>query len=207
MSITLIIIIVTSLISFLCFNDKNLFDKLKHYPVAEKKYKEYYRWLTSGFLHGDIMHLAINMFVLYSFGTQVENEFIFQFGRMGGSILFIGTYLLVIIMADITSYYKHINNPTYSSIGASGGVSGILFIFILMRPWSMLGLYGIIPVPAIIFGVLYLWYESWADKNKQDNIGHDAHFFGAIAGILIAVISRPAIIIEFFHSLTNDFPF
>ncbi|MBK9734608.1 MAG: rhomboid family intramembrane serine protease [Saprospiraceae bacterium] len=207
MSITLIIIIVTSLISFLCFNDKNLFDKLKHYPVAEKKYKEYYRWLTSGFLHGDIMHLAINMFVLYSFGTQVENEFIFQFGRMGGSILFIGTYLLVIIMADITSYYKHINNPTYSSIGASGGVSGILFIFILMRPWSMLGLYGIIPVPAIIFGILYLWYESWADKNKQDNIGHDAHFFGAIAGILIAVISRPAIIIEFFHSLTNDFPF
>ncbi|HMU05888.1 MAG TPA: hypothetical protein PJ990_19775, partial [Saprospiraceae bacterium] len=74
-------------------------------------------------------------------------------------------------------------------------------------PWNMLGLYAIIPVPAIIFGVLYLWYESWAAKNQNDNIGHDAHFFGAIAGIMIAVVSRPAILPEFLRSLIENFPF
>jgi len=206
MSLTLIVVVATCIISILSFNNRSLFDKLKHYPSIEHQRKEYYRWLTSGFVHGDYMHLIINMFVFHSFGTALEKYYIFHFDMIGGSILFIATYLLTIILANIPTFFKHENNPYYTAIGASGGVSGILFIYILIYPWNMLGLYAIIPVPAIIFGVLYLWYESWAAKNQNDNIGHDAHFFGAIAGIIIAIVSRPAILPEFFTSLVDNFP-
>ncbi|MFZ1581027.1 MAG: rhomboid family intramembrane serine protease, partial [Saprospiraceae bacterium] len=99
------------------------------------------------------------------------------------------------------------DNAYFSSVGASGGVSGILFIYILLYPWNMLGLFAIIPVPAIVFGVLYLWYSTWASKNQNTNIDHDAHFYGAIAGLLIAIVSRPAVFSEFINSLINDFPF
>ncbi|MBC7885066.1 MAG: rhomboid family intramembrane serine protease [Saprospiraceae bacterium] len=206
MSITIILLLVTCAVSILCFNNVNLFDRLKHYPYQEHQNGEYYRWLTSGFVHGDYMHLIINMFVFHSFGTAVEQHFIGQFGDVGGKILFLGTYLLVIVLADIPTYFKQQENRYYTAVGASGGVSGILFIYILMYPWNMLGLYAIIPVPAIIFGVLYLWYESWAAKNQNDHIGHDAHFYGAIAGIMIAIISRPAIAVEFVNKLYYEFP-
>lgn len=207
MSLTIVILVITCVVSFLAFNNRTMFDKLKHYPAAEHQRKEYYRWLTSGFLHGDYMHLIINMFVFHSFGTALEQYYTYHFGMIGGSILFGVTYLLTIILANIPTYFKYENNPYYTAIGASGGVSGILFIYILIYPWNMLGLYAIIPVPAIIFGVLYLWYESWAAKNQNDNIGHDAHFFGAIAGIMIAIVSRPAILPEFLRSLIENFPF
>ena len=207
MSLTIIILVITCIVSFLAFNNRTMFDKLKHYPAVEHQRKEYYRWLTSGFLHGDYMHLIINMFVFHSFGTALEQYYTYHFGMIGGSILFGVTYLLTIILANIPTYYKHENNPYYTAIGASGGVSGILFIYILIYPWKNIYLYFSIGVPAIIFGVLYLWYESWAAKNQNDNIGHDAHFFGAIAGIMIAVVSRPAILPEFLRSLIENFPF
>lgn len=206
MNLTLIIVIFTCIVSILCFNNRRLFDSLKHYPIAESRNNQYYRWLSSGFVHGDYIHLFINMFVLHEFGKTVENYLIKNFGLIGGSILFVVSYVLIIIMSDIPTYYKHINNAYFSSVGASGGVSGIIFIYILLYPWNMLGLYMIIPVPAIIFGVLYLWYSTWASKNQNSNIDHEAHFYGAIAGVLIAVVTRPVIMIEFLDKLTNQFP-
>jgi len=206
MSITLGIVIFTVIISIMCFNNMNLFNALKHYPVEEYNKGQYYRWLTSGFVHGDFLHLFINMFVFHEFGRYVEANFIENFGLTTGSIIYLTTYILIIIMGDIPTYYKNKENPYFASVGASGGVSGILFIFILLNPWSMLGLFFIIPIPAIIFGVLYLWYSTWAAKNQQGNIDHEAHFYGAIAGIVIAIISRPAIFNEFLFSLLNDFP-
>ena len=77
MSITLILVIITCLISIACFNNKSLFDRLKHFPIAENKNREYYRWLTSGFVHGDFIHLFVNMFVLHEFGRAVENDITF----------------------------------------------------------------------------------------------------------------------------------
>jgi len=206
MSVTLILVIVTCLISIICLNNKSLFDLLKHYPIAENRNKEYYRWLTSGFVHGDFIHLFVNMFVLYEFGRTVENNMIIHFGITGGKILFLFTYLLIIIMGDVPTYYKHKENAYFASVGASGGVSGIIFIFILLHPWSLLGLFAIIPIPAILFGVLYLWYSTWASKNQNDIIDHEAHFYGAIAGLLIAIISRPTIAQEFLTKLVQDFP-
>ncbi len=207
MSVTLIIVIITCLVSIACFNNETLFNELKHYPIAEDRKSQYYRWLTSGFVHGDFMHLFINMFVLHEFGKTVEGYLIYHFGQTGGSILFLVTYILILIMGDIPTYFKHKDNAYFSSVGASGGVSGILFIYILLYPWNMLGLFAIIPVPAIVFGVLYLWYSTWASKNQNTNIDHDAHFYGAIAGVLVAIVSRPAVFSEFINSLINDFPF
>lgn len=206
MSVTLILVIITCLISLACFNNKTLFDLLKHLPYTESRHKQYYRWLTSGFVHGDFMHLFINMFVLHEFGNTIERYLNFHFGATGGSILYVVTYLLIIIMGDIPTYYKHKDNPYFASVGASGGVSGIIFIFILLNPWNMLGLYMIIPVPAIIFGVLYLWYSTWASKNQNSNIDHEAHFYGAVAGVALAIVTRPAIISEFIEKLIHQFP-
>lgn len=205
-SMTLILVIITVIISLLAFQNPNIFHALKHVPAIEQRQKEYYRWLTSGFLHGDIMHLFLNMFVLYEFGRFVEEFFIWQISPQFGRILFLIVYLLMIVMADIPTYYKHKNNPYFASVGASGAVSGIIFMFIVLNPWSMLGLFAIIPIPAIIFGALYLWYSSWASKNSHDLIDHDAHFFGAIAGIAILISLKPGVVNLFLNELITGFP-
>lgn len=206
-SITIIIIIFTCLVSYQGFNKYAFIDKLKHSPSLEFSLKEYYRLLTSGFIHADWTHLIINMFVLYSFGEFIEGYIVSEFGKAGGGVIFLILYLLNIILANIPTYIKHKNNPGFSSIGASGAVSGIIFIFILLRPWSMLSLFFIIPVPAIIAGVGYLIYSSWAANKEQGRLDHSAHFAGAISGMMMIIILRKEIIIDFFHRLITDFPF
>lgn len=191
MNITLLIIIITCIVSFICFENRRMFDQLKHHPVSESKNGEWYRMISSGFLHADYFHLGINMYVLYGFGTAVENEFLHHYGEVMGRFIYLLLYIVMIVLADIPSFLKHKNNYGYSAIGASGAVSGILFIFILFSPWSTLRLYFAIPIPAIVFGVLYLLYSSWASKNAKDNIGHDAHFYGAVAGMVLASILLP----------------
>lgn len=206
MSATLILVIITCLVSILCFYDRNLFDQLKHHPSTENKNGQYYRWLTSGFVHGDYMHLFINMFVLHEFGSLVESYLVYHFGSPFGIILYVLTYLLIVVMGDIPTYYKHKENYYFSSVGASGGVSGIIFTYILLFPWNNLYLFAIVPLPAIVFGVLYLWYSTWASKNQNDMIDHEAHFYGAVAGILIAIVTRPEIMSEFMAKLIQEFP-
>jgi membrane associated rhomboid family serine protease len=180
MTITLILIIVTALISWQAFSNRDMFYKLMHHPYQEMRDKQYYRWFTSIFLHGSTMHLFINMFVLYQFGTIVEQYFLSLFGEMMGRLNFLLLYLLSGIFADIPTYFKHKNNQMFSSVGASGAVSGILFAYVIFDPWAMLLLFFIIPVPAIIAAVLYLVYSSYASRKGGDNIDHDAHFYGAV---------------------------
>lgn len=206
LNITTILTIATVVVSLICFNNSSIFNKLKHYPLIEYKDKSYFRWLTSGFVHGDYLHLGVNMFVFYQFGTIVEEYFYASFNGNVGSILYIFIYLATIIMANIPTYYKQKHNGYFSSVGASGGVSGIVFIYIMLQPWSLLGLFAIIPIPAIIFGILYLWYSTWSAKNQNDNIDHEAHFYGAIAGILLAIITTPNILNIFLSQLVNTFP-
>ncbi len=207
LSVTLIIVIITCLVSIPAFTNRQLFDQFKHHPYTEKREKQYYRWLTSGFLHGSWMHLGFNMYVLYGFGGSVEMEFQSSFGSTLGSVLFLLMYLFTIILAATPTYFKHLNNSNYSAIGASGGVSGVLFAFILFDPWnSIIFIFLPIPIPAIVFGILYLAYESWAAKNSRDNIGHDAHFWGAIAGFLITIAFKPTIFLDFVNELVEGFP-
>lgn len=207
-SITLVIIVITGLVSYQSFEKRALFEKLKHYPVAEKKNKEYYRFLSSGFVHGSWGHLIINMYVLYMFGEAIEYQFSNIFGSMG-RILFIIFYLSAIVVADIPTYIKHQNNPGFASIGASGAVAAIVFAFIMFNPWNQLVIIFIpfLPFPAILGGIAYLIYTSWASKNKSDHIDHSAHFAGAIYGMLFLIIMKPALLTQFVDKIMNGLPF
>ncbi len=208
MSLTILIIIFTCLLSYSCFENTTLFNKLCHYPYEEKRDKEYFRLLTSGFLHGSWIHLGINMFVLYQFGSYVEGEFRQNlFGDTLGSVFYIGIYLLTIIIADIPTMMKHKDNPTFRSVGASGAVSGIMFIVMLLQPWSKIYLYGIIPIYNIFGGILYLAYSTYASKNSTDNIDHEAHYFGAITGMILLIALKPSIYMEFIHKVLHESPF
>ncbi len=205
-SITLIIIIFTSLISYQGFSRYEFIDRLKHSPSREANANEYYRMLTSGFVHADWTHLLVNMFVLYSFGEYIESYIVAQFGNPLGKIIFVLLYLLNIILANIPTAIRHRNNPSFSSIGASGAVSGIVFIFILLNPWATLSLFFIIPVPAIIAGVGYLIYSSWAANKGHGRLDHSAHFAGALAGMLMMIALRFEVLTEFVQRLVADFP-
>lgn len=204
-SITLAIVIITGLLSYRAFNDRALFNSLKHYPVIEHQNKEYYRMLSSGFIHGSWLHLLINLYVLYEFGRTVETMYMGIFGEAIGRFLFLLMYLLTIIAADLPTFFKHQNNPSYSAIGASGGVSGIVFVYILFFPWATLALYGIIPFPAIVGGIAYLIYSSWASQKRNDGIDHSAHFYGALFGVVFTLALKPSLAINFVQQLMSKF--
>ena len=190
MSITLGLVLVTVLVSYQAFSNRKMFDSLKHHPVTEHGDKQYYRLLSSGFLHGSMNHLLINGFVLYMFGEYIESTFTNLFGAMG-PVLFILLYLTAIIAGNLPSFFKHKNNPRYSAIGASGATSALVLIYCLLNPW---GWFIYPPVPAIVFAIGYLVYSSYADRtNKADGIGHSAHLYGALWGILFFVVAAPEI--------------
>lgn len=207
-SVTLVLIIVTAFISWQAFSKRDLFLKFMHFPYEEHRDKEFYRWVTSVFLHGSWMHLAINMFVLWSFGTFIESAFVEIFGSPMGRINFLALYLLSGIFADIPTYLKHKNNQSFSSVGASGATSGIMFAFALLLPWEMIYLFGIIPIPAILAAVLYLIYSSYASRQEAGSrIDHEAHFWGAVFGFIFTIILKPELFSRFLNELINGFPF
>ncbi len=181
-------LILISIISFLGLQDYRIIETFRHYPYEEVRNKSFYRWLTCGFVHGGVMHLLLNLFVLWQFGFVVENLYISKFGLVQGRMTYLTAYLLILILSCIPSYIKQRNNSRYASIGASGAISGILFIYIRYFPWNTLLIYGIVPMPALLMGVLYVIYSWWAAKNSNDGIDHDAHYYGALIGILLAFI-------------------
>jgi len=173
---TNIIVAITVAISMFLMQSREGKFALIFHPVTIKQYKQYHRFLTSGFIHGDGLHLAINMFVLWSFGNAIESYYypaVFE-----GSILIKLAILYFggIIAASIPSYFRHQNDSSYMALGASGGVSAVVFACILFAPWQNLYLYGVLPIPQILGGVGYLYYSWYKDKNSNDNIGHMAHF-------------------------------
>ncbi len=206
MSLTLIIVIFTSLISYQALNNANLFHSLKHHPYAEHRQGQLYRMVTSGFVHGDLTHLFVNMFVLWNFGEYIEAQFVNHYGLINGRMLFLTAYLAIILLADIPSFISQKDNYGYSAVGASGGTSGIIMMFILLNPWSMLYLFFAIPIPAIIVGVGYLWYSTWASKNQDDRIDHSAHLWGAVAGIVLGLILLPFTLQRFLDKIV-EIPF
>lgn len=188
MCISLIISI--ALISIMAFNNRSLYEQCKHYPYIEKLQGSYYRWFTCGFLHADWMHLLLNLFVLWQFGFAIESIYKAQFGFLIGGVIFLIVYILILVFSSAPTYFKHKNNPSYASIGASGAISGILFIYILYYPFRLLYLFGIIPLPGIAMAILYLVYSRWASKNAADHIDHDAHYYGAVIGLGLGLIIK-----------------
>ncbi len=206
MTVTIVLLVITCIVSYFALQDRSLFDRLKHWPFQEHRAKEFYRFVSSGFVHGSWIHLGINMFVLYEFGRTIEKTFVYYFGPTMGMVNFLMLYILTIIFADIPTYLKHKDNPHYASIGASGAVSGIVFVYILLAPWTKLYLYGIIPLYSIIGGLAYLAYSSWASNNRNDGIDHDAHFYGAVFGVLFTLALKPDLFNMFMDRLINNAP-
>lgn len=204
MSINIIIIFSIAAVSFLGFSNHILFSKFLFKPYSILKNKEWYRFISSAWLHADYMHLLVNLFVLYSFGNYLE-YFLNVYYEEQSLVLYLFLFLGSIVISHIPSYVKHKSNYNYEAVGASGGVSGILFAYILINPLSMLELYLFIPIPAIVFGILYLWYSYYMSKKNIDNIGHEAHIYGALGGMMLITIIKPEIWVSFFNQLFKNF--
>ncbi|MBP8724446.1 MAG: rhomboid family intramembrane serine protease [Saprospiraceae bacterium] len=189
-SMTLALVLANIAVYVMTSANESIFNASKHYPYLEKRDKSYYRWITSGFLHANLLHLGLNLIVLYQFGGTVETVFKSLFGFFTGGIVFLGCYFVILLMSGLPTFLKFRNNPNYSSVGASGAVSGILFIYTVYFPMNLLYILGLVPIPAILFGGLYLFYSKWASSRSEDHIDHDAHYYGAVAGLLIGAIIR-----------------
>lgn len=194
MSITIIIIAITVAASFIAWSRTDLYEKWLMIPYRIKHDKEFYRFITSGFIHSGYVHLAFNMLSFYFFGRILEVYL--------GAVPFVALYILGIIVSDIPTYLKYHNHSYYRSLGASGGVSAIIFSFILFDPLAPLRLF-FIPITAFIFAILYLIYSYYQAKNASDNINHDAHFYGAVFGLLFTAAIHPPLVTHFFSEISN----
>ena len=197
---TYLIIIVTVIVSIACFSNENLFRRLAYSPYRIIHYREWHRIITHGFVHADWMHLIVNMFTFLSFGVYVEK----WFASMGfGNASFLLLYFGGMIAASLYDLWKYRNNQYYSSIGASGAVSAVLFTAIFLDPWSKILLFAVIPIPGIIFGLLYLFYCQYMAKRGEGNINHNAHFYGAVYGFVFPVLMEPDLFHVFIQQLLD----
>ena len=198
LSITIVIVAVTVLVSWRAFNDRALLERLILWPPAVERRKQYDRLLGYGFVHADWMHLIFNMITLWSFGTAVERVFS-EWITPVGYVLF---YLSAIVVSILPTYITHRNDANYRSLGASGGVSAVLFAFILFDPWSTLIIFPIpVPIPAFLFAILYVGYSIWMDRRGRDNVYHSAHLWGAAYGLLFTVLLEPKVLAHFTQTL------
>ena len=171
------------------------------YDITQKG--QYYRLITSGFLHADWSHLLFNMISLYFFGGFIEQVFGLLFGAQG-PIYLIGFYLVAILVSDIPTLLKHRNDRNYNSLGASGGVSAILFAAILFRPLTPISLFFIpIGIPGFIFGGLYLAYSYYEARRGLGAVNHDAHFYGALFGVLFMIAVYPPVLPQFIEQIAG----
>ncbi|ELR71363.1 Rhomboid family protein [Fulvivirga imtechensis AK7] len=200
MSVTLILVIITVLTSLYAWQKQDILRKWIFNPYSVNKYKQYYRFVTSGFIHNDFIHLLFNMLVLWMFGEQVEYVFTALYGTTG-TVLFVALYILGIIVSDIPTYLKHKDHAYYNALGASGGVSSVLFSFILFDPAQKLYLYGILGLPGIVWAALYVLYSAYMGKREGDNINHDAHLYGGLFGIAFTILIYPKVIMHFIEQL------
>lgn len=189
MSLVLIIAIITIGVSLQANQNIVLKEKLLLYPYRIHHDKEYYRIFSHMFVHGDLMHLAFNMISLYSLGTMFELQLKDFLGESNGAIHFFILYFLGGILASVYSVFKNQNNPSYRSLGASGAVSAVIFASIIWNPSMQLGLMFIpIPIPAFLFGPIYLAIEYYAMRRGGTGIAHDAHLGGALFGIIYVLL-------------------
>jgi membrane associated rhomboid family serine protease len=183
--ISLILILVNCFVSWKGFNDRNFYERYEFSIEKVKIYKQYYRLITSGFLHVNWMHLIFNMLALYFFSSSVELYF--------GPLQFLLIYFASLIGGDLLSLFIHRYDSAYASVGASGAVNGIIFASIAVFPGMKMGLFFIpVSIPAWIFGLAYVAYSIYGIRSRRDNVGHESHLAGALIGMLLAVAMFPA---------------
>ena len=184
---TIGIIAANVLVSLRGFNEQSFFERYK-FGVGPIRAGQRERMLTSGFLHVDFSHLFLNMLTLYFFADVVINWF--------GPSKFLIIYFISLIAGSLLALFFHKDEPYYSAVGASGAVTGILYAAILLQPDMDLFIMFIpIPIPAYILGIAYMLYSIYGMKNRLGNIGHTAHFGGAVGGYVVTLLFRPELIV------------
>lgn len=202
MSVTILLIIFISLVTYFAWQKDALQQKLLFHPYSVKHRNEYYRFITGGFVHSGWLHLFFNMFTLYFFGQFLEMLFQQMFGSEGFAYLLI-LFLFGVIVSDIPTFMKYKDAPHYRSVGASGGVASVLFASIMFFPANDLCLYGIICIPGFILGPLFLIYSYYQGQRMADNINHDAHFYGALFGVAFSFFVDPGVFGRFIDQVVT----
>ncbi|MFC0677668.1 rhomboid family intramembrane serine protease [Lysobacter korlensis] len=196
--LTFLLIGVTVLLSWRAFERPRLLERLILWPPAIDRKHQYERLVTHGFIHADWQHLLFNMITLFFFGRAIEGLFAQYMGPLG----FVLFYVSAIVVAILPTYVRHRRDANYRSLGASGGVSAVLFAFILLDPWTLIFVF-FLPVPAIVYAVAYVGYSFWADKHGGDNVNHSAHLSGAAYGVLFMLLMEPRVAGVFLQELAN----
>lgn len=198
----LVIIILTAVASIVTFNNRAQQEKMLFVPYCMDDPKQWYRFVSHGLIHADWSHLIFNMISLHFAGMSAERWIVMIKGEELGSLYFIALYVLGMIAASIPSFIKNRTNPGYRSLGASGAVAAVLFFFIPFEPLAGINILFIpFSIPAWIFGILYLVSEYYLDKRQHGHVAHDAHFFGALFGLLFAVIIHPPVLGSFIDQI------
>lgn len=193
MNVTIIIVIITCIVSFIAFSNQKVIDELIFNPPAIYYRKEWYRFFTCGLIHADIMHLAFNMFSFYVFGRLVENTFL-QIFSSKGYIIYALMYIAALPACLIPTYTQHKENYAYRSLGASGAVSAVIFAGILLYPTQGIRLMFIpIAIPGFVFGPVYLFITAYLSRRGGSHINHSAHLWGALFGIAFLIVTALAL--------------
>lgn len=193
MSVTLIIVVVTCIVSLPLLNNEEGKEKLLFWPYQIKRRNEYFRFISGAFAHADLMHLAFNMLTLYSFGGAIENFLYPVFFHHNATLLYVALYALAIVFACIPDYFKYRDQYSYRALGASGAVSAVIFSAILLEPTMPLRFFFIpVDIPGWLFGVLFLALSAYMAKRGNDNIGHSAHFWGGVFGLVFTYLATLA---------------
>lgn len=192
----------TSIISIIALNNDQVMRKMIFNPYQIQHRNEWYRFISSGLIHADWIHLIVNMFVLFSFGKAVEYYYEAVFAEKS-TYYYLLMYFGGMLIAVTPSFNKHKNDPGYNALGASGAVSAVIFAAILFDPMSKIYIWGIIGLPGIVLGPVYLAYSWYMGKKGGDSVNHDAHFWGAVFGVLFTIALKPSLLIHFFNQLTN----
>ncbi|MEW9624144.1 rhomboid family intramembrane serine protease [Rhodanobacter geophilus] len=196
MPITLIILAVTCIVSFIAFGNSRLMNDLVLWPPAISRQREYHRLVTYGLVHADFGHLLFNMVTLFFFGRAMEGFYAGQLGTFGFALFYIGA----LVVSILPTYLKNRGNPNYRSLGASGAVSAVLFGFVLLAPWSRIVVF-VIPMPAIVYALLYTAYSIYMDRRGQDNVNHSAHLWGAAYGVVFTLLVDHRVLPHFLDAL------
>ncbi len=201
-SVTTLIIAINCIASFVGFSNQKFVDDLIFYPPAITNRNQWYRFITCGFIHADITHLAFNMYSFYMFGQAIENACTSIYGT-SGKLMYLLMYVSALFFCLAPTYIKNKNNYHYKSLGASGAVSAIVFAFIFLDPLQGIGLIFIrgLYLPAFLFGVIYLAVSAYLAKRGSSNINHSAHFWGAVYGIVFLVVT--CFVFTDFNPLSN----
>lgn len=201
--ITYIILGITIFISITAMDNHSLKNKMMFNAYMIKERKEWYRFLSHGIIHADWIHLAFNMFSLYMFGKAVEDYYAVLF-KEKGILFFILLYVGGLVMSSLYSYEKNKGNIYYNALGASGAVSAVIYAFIVLDPMNKITpMFFPIGMPAYVFGFIFLGIEYYLSRRGNTGIAHDAHFWGAIYGIILTIVLRPSVISEFINEITG----